>query len=306
MTVTIPFITDIEFEYDKPEKLSPRIRRVIAQNPTAFTYKGTGTFIIGEGDVAVIEPGPLLPEHTDAIMRATERETIKAILVTHTHRDHSPGARPLQDRSNAPIYGFGPHGSGRGCDEHSMSEGGDFDFDPDVRLGDGDQVTGSTWTLTALHTPGHTSNHLCFALEEERALFTGDHVMAWSTSVVCPPDGDMGAYMRSLERLRGRGDRTYYPTHGPAIPDPEPFLERYIAYRRERERQILEEIRKGRRTIPEIVDVLYVHVDRRVRAAASLMLLAHLRHMAEDGRVVPASAGEVNLKSEFVEADAAA
>jgi glyoxylase-like metal-dependent hydrolase (beta-lactamase superfamily II) len=302
MAPVIPFITEFEFAYDEPERVSPRIRRLVAQNPTAFTYKGTGTFIIGHGEVAIIDPGPLQQEHVDAILRAVEGETVKAILVTHTHKDHSPAAQPLKEATGAPTYGGGRHGANLEGGEHSTSEGGDFDFTPDVHLSDGQQVTGPDWTITALHTPGHTSNHFCFALEEEGALFTGDHVMAWSTSVVCPPDGDMGAYLRSLERLRGRGDTVYYPTHGPAIPDPEPFLDRYIAYRRAREDQILEHLLAGRHKIKEIVDAMYADVDKRVHRAAALMVLAHLRHMAEDGRVDVRGGSHsiADLTSEFI------
>lgn len=302
MTVSIPFIKDIEFSYDEAERLSPLIRRVIAKNPTAFTYKGTGTFIIGRGEVAILDPGPDLQEHIDAVLAALAQdgETVKAILVTHTHKDHSPGARLLQAATGAPTYGYGPHGcDAREIQEHSPNEGGDMDFDPDVRLQDGDVVSGPGWTITALHTPGHTSNHLCFALEEEKALFTGDHVMAWSTSIVCPPDGDMAAYMANLKRLAAREDTIYYPTHGPAIPDPKPFLDRYIAYREAREDQIAERIARGLTTVKTIVDDLYSDVDPRVRVAAGLMVLAHLEHMTGDGRAEVVGGGRASLDAEY-------
>ena len=191
MTIKIPYVRDMTFEYGKADRVSPMIRRVVAGNPSAFTFHGTGTYIVGHGAVAVIDPGPLLDSHVDALVRALGPERVTHIVITHTHRDHSPAARPLKQATGAPTYGFGPHGSGRADGGGEVEEGADRDFVPDVRVRDGDRIEGDGWTLEAVHTPGHTSNHLCYALLEENALFPGDHVMGWSTTVVSPPDGDM-------------------------------------------------------------------------------------------------------------------
>lgn len=284
MATEIPYVRDMTFEYGKADRVSPRIRRVVAENPSAFTFHGTGTYIIGHGDVAVIDPGPLLDSHVDALERALGPERVTYIVITHTHRDHSPAARPLKEATGAPTYGFGPHGSGRADGDREVEEGADRDFVPDIRVRDGDRIEGNGWTLEAAHTPGHTSNHLCYALLEENALFSGDHVMGWSTTVVSPPDGDMRAYMRSLERLRARGEETFWPTHGPPIPEPQNFVGALLAHRHEREDQILTCLSRGASTIPEMVEVMYADVDRHLHAAAARSVLSHLIHMVETGR----------------------
>src|SRR6266851_1645319 len=205
MPVDIPFRREIAFEYGRLERIAPGIRRIVARNPGPFTFKGTGTYVVGEGEVAVIDPGPELEEHIAALLASLAEERVSHILVTHTHRDHSPAAKALKAATGAPTYGFGPHAGGqRG--ETGVEEGGDWDFVPDVTLRDGDQVAGKGWCFEAVHTPGHTSNHLCFALPESGILFSGDHVMGWSTSVIAPPDGDMAAYLASLDKLLGRDD----------------------------------------------------------------------------------------------------
>jgi len=233
--------------------------------------------------VAVMDPGPDMPEHIDAVLAALEPgETVSHILITHTHNDHSPGAAPLQQRTGAKTYGFGPHGSGR--PEGMVEEGGDRNFHPDVRLRDGDVVSGPGWTIEAIHTPGHCSNHLCYRLREERALFTGDHVMGWSTTVVSPPDGDMQAYMRSLGRLIAAEDAILWPTHGPPITDPQPFLKAYLAHRVDREKQVLEVLAGGPKTISDLVDVLYATLDKRLIPAARRNILAHLIALVETAR----------------------
>ncbi len=190
MTSPIPYVRDMTFEYGVIERLSPLIRRVVAHNPGPFTFHGTATYIVGNGAVAVIDPGPALAPHVEAILSGLGGETVSHQMITHTHRDHSPAARLLGRATGAATHGFGPHGAGRG--EGVVEEGGDHDFIPDVYLRDGDTVEGDGWSLTALHTPGHTSNHLCFALAQESVLFSGDHVMGWSTTVIAPPDGHMG------------------------------------------------------------------------------------------------------------------
>ncbi len=285
MATEIPYVRDMTFEYGKADRVSPMIRRVVAGNPSAFTFHGTGTYIVGHGAVAVIDPGPLLDSHVDALVRALERERVTHIVITHTHRDHSPAARPLKQATGAPTYGFGSHGSDRADGGGEVEEGADRDFVPDIRVRDGDRIEGDGWTLEAVHTPGHTSNHLCYALLEENALFPGDHVMGWSTTVVSPPDGDMRAYMRSLERLRARGEEVFWPTHGPPIPEPRDFVTALLAHRHEREDQILACLAHDASTIPEMVEIMYADVGRHLHAAAARSVLSHLIHMAETGRV---------------------
>lgn len=285
MATEIPYVRDMTFEYGKADRVSPMIRRVVAGNPSAFTFHGTGTYIVGHGAVAVIDPGPLLDSHVDALVRALGRERVTHIVITHTHRDHSPAARPLKQATGAPTYGFGPHGSGRADGGGEVEEGADRDFVPDIRVRDGDRIEGDGWTLEAVHTPGHTSNHLCYALLEENALFPGDHVMGWSTTVVSPPDGDMRAYMRSLERLRARGEEVFWPTHGPPITEPRNFVAALLAHRHEREDQILACLAHDASTIPEMVEIMYADVGRHLHAAAARSVLSHLIHMAETGRV---------------------
>src|SRR5439155_10234850 len=230
MAVDIPFRREIAFEYGRLQAIAPGIRRIVAHNPGPFTFKGTGTYVVGEGEVAVIDPGPELEEHIAALVRSLADEQVTHILVTHTHRDHSPAARALKAASSAPSYGFGPHAGGKRGDP-GIEEGGDWDFVPDIVVADGDEIAGSKWRFAAVHTPGHTSNHLCFALPDEGILFSGDHVMGWSTSVIAPPDGEMAAYMASLDKLLGRPDRVYWPTHGPAISEPARPVRAFIAHR---------------------------------------------------------------------------
>jgi glyoxylase-like metal-dependent hydrolase (beta-lactamase superfamily II) len=285
MPTEIAFRKELAFEYGRVERLSPLIRRVVARNPSPFTFKGTGTYVVGNGRVAVIDPGPALPEHVDALLAGLDGETVEKILVTHTHLDHSPAAAELSRRTGAPVLAFGPHGTPPSAGPGAEA-GADFAFAPDRRLGDGDAVEGPGWHLTAVHTPGHTSNHLCFALAEEQTLFTGDHVMGWSTSVIVPPDGDMRAYRRSLARLLERGDALYWPAHGPSIPDPKPFVASFLAHRAEREAAILDRLRHGDRTTEEMVTAIYRGLDPRLTRAAGRSVLAHLLELIEDGRVV--------------------
>ncbi len=282
MATKIPFIFDLTFEYGVAERVSPLIRRVIAPNGGPFTFHGTGTYIVGRGKVAVIDPGPALPDHVDAILAAVEGETISHQIITHTHRDHSPAARLIAAETGAKTYGFGPHGSGRGAGD--VEEGADHDFSPDVTVRDGDVIAGEGWTLEAVHTPGHTSNHLCFRLAEENALFSGDHVMGWSTSVISPPDGDMAAYFASLEKLLARDDHIYWPTHGAPITDPKPLVEAFIAHRRDREQQISDCLGRGIDAIPRMVEAMYPNIDPGLHPAAARSVLAHLIHMVEDNR----------------------
>jgi glyoxylase-like metal-dependent hydrolase (beta-lactamase superfamily II) len=275
MAVEIPFRRDITFEYGQLEPIAPGIRRIVANNPGPFTFRGTGTYVIGEGKVAVIDPGPELTEHVDALLGALRGETITHILVTHTHRDHSPAAAAVKTATGAPTYGFGPHAGGK-RGEAAVEEGGDWDFAPDIVTNDGDEITGSGWRFEAVHTPGHTSNHLCFALPDNGILFSGDHVMGWSTSVIAPPDGDMAAYMGSLEKLLHRDDAVYWPTHGPAITDPKAHVRAFIAHRREREAGIVACLEAGVGRVDAMVERLYVGLNPNLRRAAGRSVLAHL------------------------------
>ncbi|MDE2112163.1 MAG: MBL fold metallo-hydrolase [Alphaproteobacteria bacterium] len=280
----IPFNRDFSAPYGDAIRLSPLVRRVLANNPGPFTFMGTGVYIVGADEVAVIDPGPLLPQHLEALKWALAEVRISHILITHSHADHSPAARVVKEWTGAPVYAFAPHPP-RSEDGVRVEEGGDRDFVPDVRVKDGETIAGKGWTIHCLHTPGHTSNHMCYALREERAVFTGDHVMGWSTTVVSPPDGDMSDYIASLQKLMARKDRILYPTHGGPVENPAPYLAAYLAHRLEREAQIVECLRGGTRTIPEMVAALYAEVDKRLHPAAAHSVEAHLIKLEKEGRV---------------------
>ena len=246
----IPFVREIEVDYGRADAVSPLIRRVVAANPGPFTFTGTGTYIVGRAEagagVAVIDPGPPDEAHLAALLAAVEGQTVTHVLVTHTHRDHSPLARPFAAAVGAPVLAARPparivHASG------ALDEDDDETFAPDGVLTGGEALDGDGWTIEAMATPGHASNHMAFVLREENALFSGDHVMGWSTTVVAPPDGDMAAYMASLDAVIARRFSTIWPTHGAPILDPAPFLEAYRAHRLEREAQILAQLAAGHR-----------------------------------------------------------
>jgi len=283
--MTIPFYRQPTVDYGVLQPVAPGVRRIVARNPGPFSYTGTGTYVIGTGEVAVIDPGPDRPEHIEALLAGLAGERVTHQFITHTHIDHSPAARALAAASGAPTHGFGPHHGGiRPPDYQPVEEGGDWDLTPDVALRDGDVVAGAGWALRAVHTPGHTSNHLCFALEGEGILFTGDHVMGWSTSIITPPDGDMAAYMASLDKLLARADRLYLPTHGPAITDPAPFVRAFIAHRHAREAQITRCLEDGIGDIAAMVTHIYHDVPEALHSAAAHSVFAHLVHMVETGR----------------------
>lgn len=284
----IPFVAPPVFEYGRVDQVSPLIRRVIADNPGPFTFMGTGTYVVGRGEagagVAVIDPGPLEEAHLTALAAAVAGQTVSHVLVTHTHRDHAPLARPFADMVGAPILAARPptrtvHASAM------LDEDDDETFAPDIVLTGGERLRGDDWTLEALATPGHASNHLAFVLAEENALFSGDHVMGWSTTVVAPPDGDMAAYMASLDAVIARGFSTIWPTHGAPITEPGPFLEAYRTHRLGREAQVLARLAAGDRRIADMVPILYAAVDRRLWPAASLSVWAHLIALEQAGRV---------------------
>lgn len=283
--MSLTFLRKDDLAHGAVEETAPGVRRILCNNPSAFTFRGTNTWIIGRGRVAVLDPGPEDATHLAAILAALKGEEITHILVSHTHRDHSPGARALQAATGAPTYGFGRHM----IPPDQGGEGGDHGFTPDVQVPDGGVIEGEDWRLTALHTPGHCGNHLCFAMDGAAGnFFSADMVMSWSTSVVSPPDGDMAAYMNSLERLiaRGEADRLYLCGHGPKLPDPAPYLAALKAHRLEREAKVLEALRAaGAATAVELVPPVYGPLDPRLVGPAGRSLLSHLIKLEQEGAV---------------------
>ena len=266
------------------ERPEPLVGRILAPNPSPYTFTGTQTYTVGvEGEVAVIDPGPNDTDHIDAIMAAIGNDTVVAIMCTHTHRDHSPAAAPLAERTGAPIVGCAPLVIQ--TDLPRADEAFDPTYAPDRVLEDGEAMTGRGWTLRAVHTPGHTSNHLCFALEESGALFTGDHVMGWSTSVVIPPDGDMGDYMLSLNKLYDRQDTVYYSAHGAPITKPRQLVRGMIGHRKQRENQILRHLGEKPLRLPDFVPLMYKGLDPRLDKAAQMSVHAHLIDLERRGLV---------------------
>lgn len=267
-------------------RLSPLVSRVLAPNPGPFTFRGTGVYIVGAGSkVAVIDPGPDLAEHVAALKQVLGSRTVSHILITHTHRDHSPAAAALKGQYGAKTYGL-PLAAAATSGEGMVDEAHDHDFLPDMRAEDGTTVVGAGFTLECVRTPGHTANHVCYALAEEKALFSGDHVMGWSTSVIAPPDGNMGHYLASLEKLRVREDRILYPTHGSPVADPRGWLAQLIAHRRMRQAQIVDALRQGADSIPDLAEKLYPDLAPALRPAAGQQVKAHLDHLIEQGRVM--------------------
>ena len=258
--------------YGKLEQVEPGIARILAHNPSAFTYHGTQTYLIGDAEVALVDPGPDAPEHLEALECAIAGRPVAAIMCTHTHRDHSPAARPLAERTGAPIVGCAPLALETVGPRADASFDGEYAADRVLADGEALQLEGDS--VTAVATPGHTSNHLCFSYRG--ALFTGDHVMGWSTTVVVPPDGDMAAYMQSLDKLRHRDDRIYYPAHGPPVTNPQQYVRHLLGHRMQREKQIVSLVREVSRDVPEIVKNAYPGLDSRLTAAAGGSVLAHL------------------------------
>jgi glyoxylase-like metal-dependent hydrolase (beta-lactamase superfamily II) len=270
--------------YGAAEQLEPLVRRVLARNPSPFTFTGTETYLVGAGtEVAVIDPGPDEEDHIAALVTAIGDTRVVAICCTHTHRDHSPAAAPLAALTGAPVIGCAPLTL---ADDGPRSDAAfDTSYHPAHVMMDGDRITGDGFTLGAVATPGHTSNHLCYALEESGALFTGDHVMGWSTTVVSPPDGDMTAYMASLEKLYARRDRVYYPAHGPAVEKPRQWVRSMIGHRRQRENQILRLLGAGPSTVAAMVPQMYAGINPALHGAAGRSVLAHLIDLQRRDRV---------------------
>lgn len=297
MSEDIPFNRTLDIAPGVVDHVAPGVRRVLADNPGPFTFKGTLSYIIGHGKVAIIDPGPRDASHAAALLDAVRGETVTHIIITHTHRDHSPGAAPVRAATGAPTYGEGPHRPSRPLfigEAQRLDAGGDTEFVPDHRVADGDVIAGDGWALEAIATPGHTANHMAFALVGAGMLFSGDHVMGWSTSIVAPPDGSMSDYMVSLDRLAARSETMYLPGHGDVIRDAPNFVARYIAHRRGREASILHRLGKGETDIPSLVRAIYIGLDARLAGAAALSTLAHLEDLTARGLVVTDGAPSIS------------
>ena len=296
----IPFDKNLDLAPDTVDV--PGIRRVMADNPGPFTFKGTMSYIVGRGQVAIVDPGPADERHIAALLDAVRNETVAAIFVTHTHRDHSPAVPAIKAVTGATVYAEGPHRAARPLhigEQNPLDSSGDRDFRPDVALKDGEVVSGDGWTIEAVATPGHTANHMAYAFKENNVLFAGDHVMGWATSIVAPPDGAMSDYMASLHKLAKRSEMVYFPGHGPSIHDAGRFVNYYILHRKARENSILYRLAKGETDIPSIVRAIYIGIDPRLTGAAGLSVLAHMEDLVTRGLVetdgVPAIDGIYRL-----------
>ena len=269
-------------------EVAPGVRAVVANNPGPFTFKGTVSYIIGRGKVAFLDPGPDDDAHIAALLDAVRGETVAGIFVTHTHRDHSPAVPKIKTATGATVYAEGPHRPARPLhigETNRLDASADLDFRPDIALADGDVVTGDDWTVEALTTPGHTANHMAYAFKEADLIFSGDHVMAWSTSIVAPPDGAMSDYMASLEKLARRSEPVYLPGHGGPVREAPRFVQSYIRHRQAREASILRRLGKGAADIPTLVRAIYIGLDPRLVGAAALSVLAHLEDLVARGSV---------------------
>jgi glyoxylase-like metal-dependent hydrolase (beta-lactamase superfamily II) len=300
MSDDIPFDKALDLAPGVVEEVAPGVRRLLANNPSPFTFKGTLSYIVGRGQVAIVDPGPLHEAHIAALLGAVAGETVTHIFVTHTHRDHSPAAARIKAATGALVLAEGPHRSARPLHAGEVSRleaSNDVEFRPDRALADGEVVEGPGWTVEAVATPGHTANHMAFALKEANLLFSGDHVMAWSTPVVAPPDGSMHDYMASLEKLRDRREPIYLPGHGGVVRDAPRFVERYIHHRERREAAILQQLAKGETDIPGVVRALYIGLDPRLIPAAGRSVLAHLEDLYTRGLVT--TEGEPSIDSRY-------
>jgi glyoxylase-like metal-dependent hydrolase (beta-lactamase superfamily II) len=299
MSDDIPCDKSFDLAPDEAREVAPGVRAVAANNPGPFTFKGTVSYIVGRGKVAIVDPGPDDDAHVAALLDAVRGETLTHIFVTHTHRDHSPAVPRIKAATGATVVAEGPHRAARPLfigETRRLDSSADLDFSPDARAADGDVVAGDGWSLEAIATPGHTANHMAFAFKEANLLFSGDHVMAWSTSIVAPPDGAMSDYMASLRKLAGRAEPLYLPGHGPPVRDAPRFVQHYIRHREAREASILHRLGKGAADIPTIVKAVYIGLDPRLVGAAALSTLAHLEDLVARGSVAtdgPPSIGGV-------------
>jgi len=295
----IQFDRDFDPQYGTAVDVSPLVQRIVCNNGGPFTFTGTGTYVVGNETVAVIDPGPDDDDHFAALLAALDGKTVSHIVITHTHMDHSPLAARLKQATGARTFAYGPHGAGRvsNSGDLQLDAGGDYNFAPDVIVDDGDVLSAADWSLEAVFTPGHTSNHMAFALKEENALFSGDHVMSWSTSVIAPPDGYMADYFASLKKLLERDEDIYWPTHGGPRRDPRAFVRAFLTHRKMREAAIETRIKKGDRRIGDIVKNIYSDVDPRLHPAAAMSTMAHIEHLIERERVK--TEGELSLSGEF-------
>jgi len=293
---------DLDFRpaHGEAVPVAENVQRITVNNPGPFTFHGTNTYIVGCGSVAVIDPGPEDEAHFRALMAALKGREVTHIAVSHTHRDHSPLARRLKEATGAIIVGEGPHCAARPLHEgetNPFAESSDMTFAPDIALADGERIEGDGWSLIAVATPGHTANHMAFALDGPGILFSADHVMAWATSIVAPPDGAMADYLTSLDKLLARDERLYLPGHGGPVTEPGSFVRALKAHRKMRERAVIERLRAGERRIPDMVKVIYASTDPRLHGAAALSVLAHIEDLVEQGRV--ATDGPPSLLGEY-------
>jgi glyoxylase-like metal-dependent hydrolase (beta-lactamase superfamily II) len=288
MTDDIPFDKSFDLEPDMAREVTPGVRAIVANNPGPFTFKGTMSYIVGRGTVAILDPGPDDDAHIAALLAAVRGETVSHIFVTHTHRDHSPAVPKVKAATGAKVYAQGPHRLARPLhigETRRLDASADMDFHPDVALADGEVVRGDGWTLEAVTTPGHTANHMAFAFKEADLLFAGDHVMAWSTTIVAPPDGAMSDYMASLHKLARRNEQLYLSGHGAPVRDAQRYVQFLIRHRQGREASILHRLGKGAADIPTIVKAVYIGLDPRLTGAAGLSVLAHLEDLVARGVV---------------------
>ncbi len=285
MNKPIVFDRDYSTTYGDLQSLTPWLRRMTAPNPGPFTFQGTGTYVVGKGRVAVIDPGPLIDSHIEALHASLAGEVVTHILVTHRHMDHSPACERFKQLTGAPSVGY--KSSPEALTRMSSADGYDKNFTPDITVADGDWIEGSDWRIECLHTPGHTSDHLCFAMPDQSALFCGDQVMGWSTSIVSPPDGNMGDYMRSLQRLLLRDEQTFWPTHGGPVADPKSLVRGLVAHRKVREQQILNSVAAGLTSIDSMIGHIYSDIDPSLYPAAARSLMAALDFLVEEGKLLP-------------------
>lgn len=291
--VKIPFAKTMDFKYGEIKQISPMVRRIVARNPSNFTCYGTNTYIIGHSKVSIIDPGPALDEHIRALAIALKGEEVENIVVTHTHNDHSSGVKPLVNLVGGKIWGAKLKLASK---IENREESIDWDFSPDHEIINGMKISGNRYTLEAVHTPGHMSNHMCFSLKEENILFTGDHIMGWNTTIISPPDGNMRDYFESLETCLARTEVKYWPAHGPEISNPRPFTRAYRNHRRIREGQILRCLDNGLTSIQEVVAALYTHIPIQMHKAAERSVLAHMEHLVETGRAYCEDAPKLSAK----------